>query len=246
MRVLEAAGRASASAPLGGLRLGLGALPPQGSMMPADGLDLLRPFDAVYFGAVGDPRIQDQRHPRRAPAADPARLRPVRLRAPGGPAPRAPARRWPGSGPETSTSWWCARTPRGSTRRWEAPSTRGSRTRWRSRRPSSPAGARRGVIRFAFELARGRGARARRLTSMTKSNAQGLQHGLLGPSLRGGRGGATRTSPRSRCWWTPRAWTSSGAPRASTWWSPRTSSATSSPTWPRRSPGVWVWRRART
>ena len=30
-----------------------------GQMMPADALDTLRPFDAIFFGAVGDPRIQD-------------------------------------------------------------------------------------------------------------------------------------------------------------------------------------------
>ena len=30
-----------------------------GRMMPEDALDLLRPFDAIFFGAVGDPRIQD-------------------------------------------------------------------------------------------------------------------------------------------------------------------------------------------
>jgi tartrate dehydrogenase/decarboxylase / D-malate dehydrogenase len=30
-----------------------------GRMMPADALDRLRPFDAILFGAVGDPRIQD-------------------------------------------------------------------------------------------------------------------------------------------------------------------------------------------
>jgi len=30
-----------------------------GRMMPEDALDLLRPFDAILFGAVGDPRIQD-------------------------------------------------------------------------------------------------------------------------------------------------------------------------------------------
>src|SRR5262249_37433321 len=28
-------------------------------MMPEDALDVLRPFDAIFFGAVGDPRIQD-------------------------------------------------------------------------------------------------------------------------------------------------------------------------------------------
>jgi tartrate dehydrogenase/decarboxylase/D-malate dehydrogenase len=30
-----------------------------GVMMPADGLDALRPFDAIYFGAVGDQRVPD-------------------------------------------------------------------------------------------------------------------------------------------------------------------------------------------
>src|SRR5687767_8560228 len=30
-----------------------------GRMMPADAIDRLRPFDAIFFGAVGDPRIQD-------------------------------------------------------------------------------------------------------------------------------------------------------------------------------------------
>jgi len=30
-----------------------------GRMMPADALDRLRPFDAIFFGAVGDPRLQD-------------------------------------------------------------------------------------------------------------------------------------------------------------------------------------------
>src|ERR1700684_2004638 len=30
-----------------------------GVMMPADGLDALRGFDAIYFGAVGDQRVPD-------------------------------------------------------------------------------------------------------------------------------------------------------------------------------------------
>ena len=30
-----------------------------GRMMPANALDLLRPLDAIFFGAVGDPRLQD-------------------------------------------------------------------------------------------------------------------------------------------------------------------------------------------
>src|ERR1041384_1443133 len=30
-----------------------------GHMMPPDALTTLKPFDAIYFGAVGDPRLQD-------------------------------------------------------------------------------------------------------------------------------------------------------------------------------------------
>ena len=30
-----------------------------GRMMPADAIDRLRPFDAIFLGAVGDPRLQD-------------------------------------------------------------------------------------------------------------------------------------------------------------------------------------------
>ncbi len=31
----------------------------QGVMMPADAIERLKPFDAIFFGAVGDPRLQD-------------------------------------------------------------------------------------------------------------------------------------------------------------------------------------------
>ncbi|MCK5276612.1 MAG: tartrate dehydrogenase, partial [Alphaproteobacteria bacterium] len=30
-----------------------------GQMMPDDGRELLKPFDAIYFGSAGDPRIPD-------------------------------------------------------------------------------------------------------------------------------------------------------------------------------------------
>jgi 3-isopropylmalate dehydrogenase len=35
-----------------------------GETMPADGYDLLRSFDAVFVGALGDPRVADNRHAR--------------------------------------------------------------------------------------------------------------------------------------------------------------------------------------
>jgi tartrate dehydrogenase/decarboxylase/D-malate dehydrogenase len=60
IRVLEAAGEE------GDFTFGWEHLPwgsahylEHGRMMPADALDRLRPFDAILFGAVGDPRIQD-------------------------------------------------------------------------------------------------------------------------------------------------------------------------------------------
>jgi tartrate dehydrogenase/decarboxylase / D-malate dehydrogenase len=31
----------------------------QGTMMPTDGLDQLKPFDAIFFGSAGDPRVPD-------------------------------------------------------------------------------------------------------------------------------------------------------------------------------------------
>ncbi len=31
----------------------------KGAMMPADGLDRIRDFDAIYFGSAGDPRVPD-------------------------------------------------------------------------------------------------------------------------------------------------------------------------------------------
>ncbi|MFP4539020.1 MAG: isocitrate/isopropylmalate family dehydrogenase, partial [Dichotomicrobium sp.] len=30
-----------------------------GRMMPEDALDTLKPFDAIYFGSAGDPRVPD-------------------------------------------------------------------------------------------------------------------------------------------------------------------------------------------
>jgi tartrate dehydrogenase/decarboxylase/D-malate dehydrogenase len=61
VRVLDAAGDVTAS-----YRLRYEPFPwgceyylEHGEMMPADGLDLLRPFDAIFFGAVGFPTVPD-------------------------------------------------------------------------------------------------------------------------------------------------------------------------------------------
>lgn len=61
LQVLEAL-----SQKLGGFRVKVDTFPwgsdyykKHGAMMPANGLDLLRPFDAIYFGAVGAPDVPD-------------------------------------------------------------------------------------------------------------------------------------------------------------------------------------------
>src|SRR5215218_7067948 len=87
-----------------------------GRMMPADALDTLRPFDAIFFGAVGDPRIQDN-------VTLNGLLLPIRRgfdpQAASGRrcSTRACAVRSPENSPATSSSWSCARTPKASTRR---------------------------------------------------------------------------------------------------------------------------------
>ena len=41
-----------------------GSLLETGETMPANGYDLLRQFDAIFIGALGDPRVPDNRHAR--------------------------------------------------------------------------------------------------------------------------------------------------------------------------------------
>jgi tartrate dehydrogenase/decarboxylase/D-malate dehydrogenase len=60
IRVLEAAGaQASVTFAWESFPWGSEHYFEHGRMMPADALDKLRPFDAIFFGAVGDPRLQD-------------------------------------------------------------------------------------------------------------------------------------------------------------------------------------------
>jgi tartrate dehydrogenase/decarboxylase/D-malate dehydrogenase len=147
-----------------------------GRMMPADALDRLRPFDAIFFGAVGDPRLQDNVTlnglllPIRRGFDQYACVRPAVLY----PGVRSPlAGRQPGDidfvvvrentegeyaqiggvlypgGPHEVAVQTAAFTRHGTER----------------------------VIRFAFDLARRRN-RKRLLTSVTKSNAQGFSMGF--------------------------------------------------------------------
>jgi tartrate dehydrogenase/decarboxylase/D-malate dehydrogenase len=147
-----------------------------GRMMPSDALDLLKPFDALLFGAVGDPRLQDNVTlnglllPIRRGFDQYACVRPAVLY----PGVRCPlAGKQPGqidlvvvrentegeyaqvggvlypAGPHGVAVQSAVFTRHGTER----------------------------VIRFAFDLARRRNRR-RRLTSVTKSNAQGFSMGF--------------------------------------------------------------------
>ena len=44
--------------------MGRGPLPRNKETLPPNGYDLLREFDAVFVGALGDPRVPDNRHAR--------------------------------------------------------------------------------------------------------------------------------------------------------------------------------------
>ena len=143
-----------------------------GRMMPEDGIERLRPFDAIFFGAVGDPRLQDNVTlnglllPIRRSFDQFACVRPAVLF----PGVRGPlAGRAPGEIDfvvvRENTEGEYAQIggllyPGGS---HEVAMQAAVFTRHGTER----------VIRFAFDLARKRGRR-RLLTSVTKSNAQGF------------------------------------------------------------------------
>ena len=142
-----------------------------GRMMPANALEELRPFDAIFFGAVGDPRLQDNLTldglllPIRRGFDQYACVRPAVLY----PGVRCPlAGKAPGSIDfvvvRENTEGEYAQVggvlyPGGP---HEVAVQSGIFTRHGTER----------VIRFAFELARERNGR-RLVTSITKSNAQG-------------------------------------------------------------------------
>ena len=143
-----------------------------GRMMPDDGLDRLRAFDAIFFGAVGDPRIQDNVTlnglllPIRRGFDQYACVRPAVLY----PGVRCPlADKKPGDidfvvvRENTEGEYAQIGGVLYSGGPHEVAVQSSVFTRHGTER----------VIRFAFELARHRG-RKRRLTSVTKSNAQGF------------------------------------------------------------------------
>jgi tartrate dehydrogenase/decarboxylase/D-malate dehydrogenase len=147
-----------------------------GRMMPADALDRLRPFDAIFFGAVGDPRIQDNVTlnglllPIRRGFDQYACVRPAVLY----PGVRGPlSGRQPGDidvvvvRENTEGEYAQIGGALHSGGPHEVAIQSAIFTRHGTER----------VIRFAFELARRRN-RKRLLTSVTKSNAQGFSMGF--------------------------------------------------------------------
>jgi tartrate dehydrogenase/decarboxylase/D-malate dehydrogenase len=141
-------------------------------MMPADALDRLRPFDAIFFGAVGDPRLQDNVTlnglllPIRRGFDQYACVRPAVLY----PGVRCPlAGRLPGDIDfvvvRENTEGEYAQV--GGLLYADGPHGVAVQTAMFTRHGTER------VIRFAFELARRRN-RKRLLTSITKSNAQGF------------------------------------------------------------------------
>ena len=144
-----------------------------GRMMPADGLERLRPADAIYFGAVGDPQIPDHVTLWELRLAicqgfdQYANVRPARLL----PGVRGPLR----DATPADLDWVILRentegeyAGAGGRVHRQLPEEVGIETSVFTR-----AGCTR-IIRFAFELARTRPRK--RLTLVTKSNAQ--RHGM--------------------------------------------------------------------
>ena len=173
-----------------------------GRMMPAGAIDLLQPCDAILLGAVGHPRDSRPHHAQRPAAAHPPRLRSIRQRAAGVSLSGREVAAGAAARAAKSISWWCARTPRANTPRWAASST--------STQPEEIAiqtsvFTRRGIeriVRFAFELAVKRNKK-KRVTSVTKSNAQGYSMVLWDRTFQEVAARVSRTSKPNRCWWTP-------------------------------------------
>src|SRR5262245_46568683 len=144
----------------------------RGRMMPENALDLLRPFDAILFGAVGDPRIQDNVTlnglllPIRRGFDQYACVRPAVLY----PGVRSPLAGRKGGDIDfvvvrENTEGEYAQI--GGGLHYDGPYEVAIQTATFTRHGTER------VIRFAFDLARRRSGR-RLLTSVTKSNAQGF------------------------------------------------------------------------
>src|SRR5713226_7174749 len=170
LRVLEAIGpRCNASFDLHPFDWGAEYYFRNGRMMPADALDLLRPKDAILLGAVGDPNIPDHITlnglllPIRRTFDQFANVRPAIL-YPGVESPLAGAKKIDMVVVRENTEGEYAQV--GGFLYHHHPDEVAIQTAVFTRRGIDR------VVRHAFELARRR-AGQRRVTSITKSNAQG-------------------------------------------------------------------------
>ena len=145
-----------------------------GAMMPQNGLDQLRPFDAIYFGSAGDPRVPDHvslwglRLAICQPFDQYANVRPARVL----PGLESPLR---GIGPG-DLDWVIVRE--NSEGEYAGSGGRAHQGHPHEVGMDVAVFTRQGVERiqrFAFELARTR--LAKHLTLVTKSNAQ--RHGMV-------------------------------------------------------------------
>ncbi len=200
-------------------------------------------YDAILFGAIGDPRVKDSVHAREILLGlrfgldlyvnfRPCKLLDDRL---------SPLK---GKGQEGARLRRVPREHRGHVQRASAATSR--RARPTRSRVSEEINTRKGVeriIRAAFDVgeaarqeARGDGRQGER-----HPRARAVAAHLRARWRRSTPASPPRpgTSTRWRCSWC-------SSPRTSTSSSPPTSSATSSPTWARRSPAAWAWRRRRT
>jgi tartrate dehydrogenase/decarboxylase/D-malate dehydrogenase len=143
-----------------------------GQMMPADALDQLRGFDAIFFGAVGDPRIQDNVTlnglllPIRRGCDQYACVRPAVL-YPGVRSPLA------GRNPGDIDFVVVRENTEGEYAQIGGVLYQGTPHETAIQAATFTRHGTERVIRFAFDLTRRRG-RKKLLTSVTKSNAQGF------------------------------------------------------------------------
>ena len=143
-----------------------------GRMMPEDALDRLRPFDAILFGAVGDPRLQDNVTlnglllPIRRGFDQYACVRPAVL---------YPGVRSPLAGRQSGDIDFVVvrENTEGEYAQIGGLLYQGGPQEVAMQAAMFTRHGTERVIRFAFDLARRRG-RKRLLTSITKSNAQGF------------------------------------------------------------------------
>ena len=168
-------------------------------MMPADGLETLRRFDAIFFGAVGDPDVPDHVIAARPAPADAPGLRPVRQ-----PAARVPVDGVPSPLRRATPGAIDMVVYRENTEGEYAPRRRPRRTAGTPDEVAHPDGAVHppGCERDHARRVRGAAAgRAKMLTSITKSNAQ-VTAWCCGTRCSRRWRRSTPTSRPSRCWWT--------------------------------------------